>query len=89
MPSSPPICAGFEYEVRLAVSIPRAWAQLLEEVATHHYDAKCRESLLSGIVRALRNTACDGASPSCHPLGWRDFDLLAKIMEQAPYTPPP
>jgi len=80
-----PLCTGFEYHVKMAVSIPSTWAELLGEVASHHYDAKCRESAKRGIVNALRNTACDSAYPSNHPLGWRDFDLLAKIMEQAPF----
>jgi hypothetical protein len=80
-----PICRGFEYRVRLAVSIPLAWAELLRDVALHHYDALCRESAKAGVVNGLRNTACDSEHPSSFPVEWRDLDLLAKIMEQARY----
>lgn len=78
-----PVCKGFEYRVRLAVSIPLAWAEFLRTVATHHYDYKCRESAKGGVVNALRNTACDSEFPSSYPIAWNDFDLLAKVMEQA------
>jgi len=78
-----PVCRGFEYRVRLAVSIPLAWAEFLREVARHHYDHWCRESAKAGVVNALCNTACDAEYPSNYPVEWRDLDLLAKIMEQA------
>lgn len=80
-----PVCKGFEYRVRLAVSIPLAWAEFLRGVALTHYDWKCRESATAGVVNGLRNTACDAAYPSSHAVEWRDLDLLAKIMEQANY----
>ena len=74
---------GFEYRVRIAVSIPRAWAEFLRIVALHHYDYRCRESANAGVVNALCNTARDAEFPSTHPIDWRDLDLLSKIMEQA------
>lgn len=80
-----PVHRGFEYRVRLAVSIPMAWAEFLREVALHHYDHWCRESAKAGVVNALRNTASDAEYPSPYPVEWRDLDLLAKIMEQARY----
>lgn len=80
-----PVYRGFEYRVRLAVSIPLVWAELLRDVALQHYDLWCRESARDGVVNALRNTACDSEYPSSHPVEWRDLDLLAKIMEQARY----
>lgn len=80
-----PVYRGFEYRVRLAVSIPQAWAEFLRAVALQHYDLRCQESARCGIVNALRNTACDSEHPSSFPVGWRDLDLLAKIMEQARY----
>ena len=55
-----PLQYGFEYEVRIAVSIPVAWAELLKEAAKHHYDYKCRESGERGVVNALYNTAQGG-----------------------------
>jgi hypothetical protein len=55
-----PLQFGFEYEVKLAVSIPLAWAELLKEAAKHHYDYKCRESGERGVVNALYNTAQGG-----------------------------
>ena len=78
-----PVYRGFEYRVRLAVSIPLAWAEFLREVGLHHYDLWCQESAKAGVVNALRNTACDSEYPSTFPVEWRDLDLLAKIMEQA------
>jgi hypothetical protein len=80
-----PVYRGFEYRVRLAVSIPLAWAELLRDVALHHYDHWCRQSAKAGVVNALRNTACDSEHPSSYPVEWRDLDLLAKIMEQSRY----
>lgn len=83
--SPTPISKGFEYRVRLAVSIPIAWGEFLRVVAANHYDYKCRESAKAGVVNALCNTACDSEWPSSYPVDWGDLDLLAKIMEQAPY----
>jgi hypothetical protein len=83
--TSSPLHKGFEYRVRLAVSIPLAWGEFLRDVAAHHYDYKCRESAKAGVVNALCNTACDGEWPSSYPVEWSDLDLLAKIMEQARY----
>ncbi len=80
-----PVYQGFEYRVRLAVSIPLAWAEFIHDAALHHYDLRCRESARAGVVNALRNTACDSEHPSSYPVEWRDLDLLAKIMEQAHY----
>ena len=80
-----PVYRGFEYRVRLAVSIPLAWAEFLRDVALCHYDLWCQESAKAGVVNALRNTACDSEHPSSYPVEWRDLDLLAKIMEQARY----
>lgn len=80
-----PVYQGFEYRVRLAVSIPQAWAEFLREVALCHYDGWCRESARSGIVNGLRNTACDSEFSSSFPVSWRDMDHLTKVMEQARY----
>lgn len=82
MKEAEPVFRGFEYNVRLAVSIPLAWAEFLRRAAESHYDYKCRESAKAGVVNALCNTACDGEFASSHPLSWQDFDLLTKIMEQ-------
>ena len=74
---------GFEYEVKLAVSIPLAWAELLKQCSKHHYDWKCRESGECGVVNGLYNTAIDGPlSPSTYAVSWRDLDLVSKIAEQ-------
>ena len=79
-----PIQKGFEYEVRLAVSIPLAWAELLKQCAEHHYDWKCRESGEAGTVNGLYNTAIGGPlSSSTLAVRWRDLDLVAKVLEQA------
>lgn len=80
--SSVPIQHGFEYEVKLAVSIPITWAILLKQAAQHHYDYKCRESGERGVVNALYNTAHDGEWPSNHPVTWSDLDRVTKIAEQ-------
>lgn len=80
-----PVFRGFEYQMKRAVSIPRAWAEFLREVAAHHYDFKCQESAERGIINGLLNTACDNEYPSTYPLGWREFDHLTKVMEQARY----
>lgn len=77
-----PMQYGFEYEVKLAVSIPTAWATLLKEAAKHHYDYKCRESGDRGVVNALYNTACDGEWPSHYPVTFRDLNLVSKVAEQ-------
>ena len=77
-----PIQRGFEYEVRLAVSIPLAWAKLLKEAGENHYDYKCREAAKCGVVNALYNTACDSEWPSTRPVTWRDLDLVTKVVEQ-------
>jgi len=76
---------GFEYKLRFAVSIPRAWAEFLRTVALQHYDVWCRESAKAGVVNGLCNTARDLEYSSSFPVEWRDLDLLAKIMEQAHY----
>lgn len=76
---------GFEYRLRLAVSIPLAWAEFLRTVALQHYDSWCRESARAGVVNGLRNTARDLEYSSSFPVEWGDLDLLAKIMEQAHY----
>jgi hypothetical protein len=73
---------GFEYEVKLAVSIPLAWAALLKQAAEHHYDARCRESGDRGVVNALYNTAHDGEWPSNYPVTFSDLNLLSKVAEQ-------
>jgi hypothetical protein len=77
-----PIDKGFEYTVRLAVSIPLAWATLLKVTAENHYDYKCREIGKAGSINGLCNTACDTEYLSTMPLSWRDFDLIAKVAEQ-------
>ena len=73
---------GFEYEVRLAVSIPRAWAALLKTSSKHHYDYKCRETGDHGTINGLYNTALDGEWPSTLAVSWRDLDLTTKVAEQ-------
>ena len=77
-----PIQKGFEYEVRLAVSIPRAWATLLKESSKHHYDMRCNEAGHHGVVNGLYNTALDSEWPSTYPVSWRDLDLVTKVAEQ-------
>ena len=79
---STPLQYGFEYEVKLAVSIPIAWARVLKDAATHHYDYKCRESGERGVVNALYNTAHDGLWPSNYPVSWSDLDRVLKVAEQ-------
>jgi len=73
----------FEYEVRLAVSLPSAWTTLLKQVAAHHYDYKCREAGACGVINGLHNTTCDSEFPSSYRVTWRDLDLITKVMEQA------
>lgn len=80
--SAAPMQYGFEYEVKIAVSIPLAWAQLLKDAATHHYDYKCRESGKQGVVNALFNTAQGGPLQSNYPVTFRDLDLVSKVAEQ-------
>ena len=80
-----PIQRGFEYEVRLAVSIPLAWATLLKESSKHHYDYKCRATGDHGTVNGLFNTALDGEWPSTLPVTWSDLDLTTKVAEQLEY----
>lgn len=77
-----PIQRGFEYEVRLAVSIPIAWAILLKASSQHHYDYKCRASGDHGTINGLYNTACDGEWPSTLAVSWSDLDLTTKVAEQ-------
>lgn len=86
--SAAPLQYGFEYEVRLAVSIPFAWAQLLKLAAENHYDYKCRESGKQGVVNALYNTAIARTDEDGdwlggnHPVSWPDLDRVMKIAEQ-------
>jgi hypothetical protein len=80
-----PKTLGFEYKVRLAVSIPTAWTTLMKQVAASHYDAWCRESGKAGVINGLHNTVCDGEYPSSLAVSWRDLDLITKVMEQAHY----
>lgn len=80
--SDKPIQSGFEYEVRLAVSIPLAWATLLKQAAKHHYDARCREVGDRGVVNALYNTAHDGEWPSTYAVSFSDLNITAKVAEQ-------
>ena len=80
-----PTQRGFEYEVKLAVSIPTAWAQLLKDAAKHHYDHRCNEAGHHGVVNGLYNTACDGEYPSTIAATWRDLDLVTKVAEQLEY----
>jgi hypothetical protein len=80
-----PIGRGFEYEVRLAVSIPLAWAALLKEASKHHYDYKCRATGDHGTVNGLFNTACDGEWASTLAVSWSDLDLTTKVAEQLEY----
>ena len=75
----------FSYEVRLAVSLPRAWTTLLKQIAAHHYDYKCREAGKCGVINALHNSTSDGEFPSSYHVTWQQLDLIAKIMEQARY----
>ena len=80
-----PIQKGFEYKVRLAVSIPLAWAKLLKEASKHHYDMVCNEAGHHGVVNGLYNTALDSEWPSTYPVSWRDLDLITKVAEQLEY----
>jgi hypothetical protein len=80
--SDTPIQRGFEYEVRMAVSIPLAWATLLKQSAEHHYDYKCREAGKSGVVKGLFNTARGGEFPSTYAVSWSNLDLITKVAEQ-------
>ena len=77
-----PIQRGFTYEVRLYVSIPRAWAVLLKDAAKHHYDYKCKEAGDHGVINGLFNTAVDGEWSSILPVTWSDLDLVTKVAEQ-------
>lgn len=80
-----PIDRGFEYEVRLCVSIPLSWASLLKEAAAHHYDHLCREIGKQGVINGLYNTAYDSEYPSTRAVSWRDLDLITKVAEQLEY----
>jgi hypothetical protein len=80
--SASPLQYGFEYEVKLAVSIPMAWAVLLKEAAKHHYDYKCRESGDRGTVNGLFNTAQGGPLQSSYAATFSDLDLVSKVAEQ-------
>jgi hypothetical protein len=73
---------GFEYTVRIAVSIPIAWATLLKEASKHHYDARCREIGEQGVVNGLYNTAYDGQWPSHYPVSFSDLNIVSKVAEQ-------
>ena len=77
-----PIQYGFEYEVKLAVSIPMAWAELLKQAAKHHYDYKCRESGDRGAVNGLYNTSQGGPLQSNRAVTFSDLDLVSKVAEQ-------
>lgn len=80
-----PIQRGFTYEVKLFVSIPKAWAELLKAASAHHYDYRCKEAGHHGVVNGLYNTANDGEWPSAFPVTWSDLDLVTKIAEQLEY----
>ena len=80
-----PMQYGFEYEVKLAVSIPLAWAMLLKEASKHHYDARCREIGERGVINALYNTAIDSEFPSNYPVTFGDLNLVSKVAEQLRY----
>jgi hypothetical protein len=83
--TKPKFTAEFSYEVRLAVSLPRAWTTFLKRVASGHYDYKCREAGECGVINGLNNTTCDGEFPSSFRVTWRELDLITKVMEQARY----
>ena len=85
MSAAAPTQYGFEYEVKLAVSIPLAWAILLKEASKNHYDARCREIGERGVVNALYNTACDGEYPSNYPVSFSDLNIVSKVAEQIRY----
>jgi len=85
LPPVTPIQRGFKYEVRLYVSIPLAWAQLLKTVSRHHYDYRCRAEGDHGVINGLFNTACDSETPSIYPVTWADLDITAKVAEQLEY----
>ena len=80
-----PIQRGFEYEVRLAVSIPLTWALLLKTASKHHYDARCHTAGDHGVINGLYNTALDSEWPSTYPVTWSDLDLTTKVAEQLEY----
>lgn len=77
-----PLQRGFEYEVRVAVSIPLAWAALLKEASKHHYDSECRATGVHGTVNGLLNTACDGEWPITLAVSHSDLNLTTKVAEQ-------
>jgi len=79
---SDPIQRGFEYTVKLAVSIPLAWADLLKLAAKHHYDWKCREAGECGVVNGLYNTAQGGPLESTYAMTARELGLVGKVAEQ-------
>ena len=79
-----PIQHGFEYEVRLAVSIPLAWAAVLKEASNQHYDHRCKAAGDRGVINGLYNTA-QGSWPGNHPVTWSDLDLITKVAEQLEY----
>lgn len=81
-----PIERGFEYQVRLAVVIPMAWATALKKIGEAHYDWKCKHAADRGVVNGLYNTAAfyqDSPDDSSHPISWSDCDLMLKILEEA------
>jgi hypothetical protein len=77
-----PVTRGFEYEVKLAVSIPLAWATLLKTAAKHHYDWKCREIGERGVINGLYNTAVDSKYPSTIAVRSSDVNIVMKVAEQ-------
>ena len=84
-----PLQYGFEYEVKLAVSLPLAWAELLKEASKHHYDARCREIGERGVVNGLYNTAQggplhteSGAWFSSYAVTFSDLNIVSKVAEQ-------
>ncbi len=85
MSADKPIRIGFHYEVRLAVSIPIAWATLLKAASKHHYDLRCNEAGHHGVINGLFNTAQGSEWPSNHPVTWSDLDLITKVAEQLEY----
>lgn len=80
-----PLQFGFEYEVKLAVSLPLAWATLLKEASKHHYDARCREIGERGVVNGLYNTAQGGPLESNYAVSFSDLNIVSKVAEQLHY----
>jgi len=80
-----PVQDSFTYEVRLNVSIPIAWAQLLKEASKHHYDARCRALGDHGVINGLFNTARGTEWPSFYPVSHTDLNITTKVAEQLEY----